>query len=151
MRKTTHFAFFVVLTLFFCSTLIAQKPQAPRGFEISLKQDETIKTVYKNNQRINSETGFPITVYGLKIPVTGSTPEDMAWNYLQEHGKTLGLNKKELDQLQHHATRTTNAGSVVRYRQHYENLPVNKSEVTISISPENKVVNVANSFSYKQR
>ncbi len=148
MKKITEFVC-LTFALLLCSTLMAQKPMPARNFEISLKKDETIKTVYKGNQRINVATGFPIADYGLAVPVTGNSPEEMAWNYLLQNGKTLGLGSKELPQLKHHVTRNTNAGSVVRYRQIYNNVPVNKSEVTLAISPESKVVYVMNSFSYK--
>jgi len=138
----------LLFALFFCSTIMAQKPNPAKGFEISLKADEKIETVYKNNQRINSTTGIPVAIYGLAVPVEGSSPEDMAWNYLLKDGKALGLHENNLSQLKHHGTRSTNAGTVVRYRQYYQDVPVNKGEITISISPENKVVYVANSFSY---
>ena len=67
-------------------------------------------------------------------------------HYLTHEAKKLGIPSNEIANLRHHATRTTNAGSVVRYRQYVGNYPVNKSEVTISISPQNKVVFVMNSF-----
>lgn len=150
-QKNTNRAIYftnLILALFLCSTAMAQKPNPTKNFEISLKADEKIEAVYKDNQRINVANGMPMAMYGLKIATKGSSPEDMAWNYLVENGKALGLSKTELKQLKHHATRSTNAGSVVRYRQFYNDIPVDRSEITISISPENKVVYVASSFSY---
>ncbi len=146
-NKTTYFTS-LMLALFLSSVAMAQKPNPTKSFEISLKADEQIETVYKDNQRINVANGMPIAMYGLNVATKGSSPEDRAWNYLLENGKALGLSKRELKQLQHHATRSTNAGTVVRYRQFYNDIPVNKSEITISISPQNKVVYVANNFSY---
>ncbi|OUR94741.1 hypothetical protein A9Q87_03665 [Flavobacteriales bacterium 34_180_T64] len=117
-----------------------------RSFEISLEADETISTEIKNNMRVNSETEQPVALYGLNFDVPAGSPESMAMYYLERQSKQLGIPEDDLQNLQHHATRTTDAGSVVRYRQYSGNYPVNKNEVTISISPQNKVVFVMNSY-----
>lgn len=130
----------------FSLQLMAQKPMEKRAFEISLEADEAIQTEIKNNKRINLATGQAVALYALNFEVPNGTPESMAQFYLQKEHQALGISKAELSNLQHHATRTTNAGSVVRYRQHINGIPVNKAEVTITISPQNKVVMVLNSF-----
>ncbi len=124
----------------------AQKPQAKQGFEISLEADEFIQTEIKNNGRFNLETGAPVALYGLNYEVPQGTPESMALYFINQEAKTLGISKEDILNLQHHATRTTNAGSVVRFRQYSGAYPVNKNEVTISISPQNKVVFIMNSY-----
>ncbi|SFN51560.1 Por secretion system C-terminal sorting domain-containing protein [Bizionia echini] len=125
---------------------MAQKPMEKRSIEISLEAEEYIPTEIKNNGRFNSETGVPVALYGLNYEVPQGSPESMALYYLDKESKTLGIPKEELQNLKHHATRTSNAGSVVRFRQYAGAYPVNKNEVTISISPQNKVVFVMNSF-----
>ena len=135
-----------LLALFFSLNIMAQKPMEKRAFEISLEADEAIQSVIKNNKRVNIKTGKPLALYGLNYEVPEGSPESMAMYYLEQESKTLGIPESELANLRHHATRTTDAGSVVRYRQYYGDYPVNKAEVTISISPENRVVYVMNSY-----
>ncbi|QRM88965.1 T9SS type A sorting domain-containing protein [Lacinutrix sp. WUR7] len=148
MEKITHYKFacFTWLAILFSLNMLAQKPVEKRSFEIRLEKDEAVQTVIKNNQRVNVETGVPVALYGLNYEVPQGSPESMALYYLEHESKTLGFSKEEIQNLKHHATRTTDAGSVVRFRQHADGYPVNKAEVTISISPENKVVYVMNSY-----
>jgi len=143
MPKTLLFSLVLLIAGQFA---FAQKPMAKQSFEISLEADEKIPSEIKNNGRFNVETGFPIALYGLNYEVPQGSPESMARYYLDKESKTLGISKDELQNLQHHATRTTNAGSVVRFRQYSGAYPINKNEVTISISPDNKVVFVMNSY-----
>ncbi len=148
MQKIIHYklAFFTGIAILFSLNILAQKPVEKRSFEIHLEKDEAIQTEIKNNQRVNKETGLPVALYGLNYEVPQGSPESMALYYLEHESKTLGISKDEIQNMKHHATRTTNAGSVVRFRQYLNGYPVNKAEVTITISPENKVVYVMNSF-----
>jgi PKD repeat protein len=136
----------LITVMLFGLNVMAQKPVAERAFEISLEADEKVDTEIKNNMSINLNTGYPMAIYGVNFNVPQGTPEEMAQYYLQHESKKLGIPVNELSNLHHHATRTTNVGSVVRYRQYSGNYPVNKAEVTISISPQNKVVFVMNSY-----
>lgn len=135
-----------IALFFFCAIAIAQKPNEKRTFEITLDADEQITTQVKGNMEINLNTGFPMAIYQVNFEVPQGTPEEMAQYYLQQNHLKLGIKANELANLKHHATRTSRAGSVVRYRQYSGDYPVNKAEVTISISPENKVVFVMNSY-----
>jgi len=136
----------LLIILLFSLNLVAQKPMAKRSFEISLEADEKINTEIKDNMRVDVQTGLPVALYGLNYEVPAGTPESMAMYYLEHESKKLGISANEIVNLRHHATRTTNAGSVVRYRQYSGEYPVNKAEVTISISPQNKVVYVMNTY-----
>ncbi|WP_165780050.1 T9SS type A sorting domain-containing protein [Hanstruepera neustonica] len=117
-----------------------------RSVELSLEVDEKIETEIRNSGRYNLASGFPVALYGLNYEVPQGSPESMAMYYLQHESKKLGIPNSELGNLRHHATRITDAGSVVRYRQYLGNYPVNKNEVTITISPENEVVYVMNTY-----
>lgn len=139
-------SFLLLAFILFSISAVAQKPKTKSSFEISLESDEKIDTEIKDNMSINLNTGFPMAIYQVNFEVPQGTPEEMAQYYLQRQFKTLGIPQNELSNLRHHATRTTNAGSVVRYRQFTGNYPVNRAEVTISISPQNKVVYVMNSY-----
>ncbi|MGB1307338.1 MAG: T9SS type A sorting domain-containing protein [Oceanihabitans sp.] len=144
--KKSYQLMFLVFLLAFSAQLMAQKPMEKRAFEISLEADEAIQSEIRDNKRIDLATGQAIAMYGLNYDVPQGTPEAMAMYYMQNEHRALGFSKEEISNLQHHATRSTNAGSVVRYRQHINGIPVNRAEVTISISPQNKVVMVMNSY-----
>lgn len=146
-RPKNH-SFYLITTvlLVFGQFLFAQKEMPKRSFEITLEADEKIETEIKPDGRFNKNTGNPIALYGLKYEVPQGTPESMAMYYIEHEAKKLGIPANEISNLRHHATRSTNAGHVVRYRQYSGNYPVNKNEVTITISPENKVVYVMNSY-----
>lgn len=144
--RTSNFFGVVVLILFFSHSLLAQKAMPKRSFEITLETDEKIETDIKTDGRFNKTTGKPIALYGLDFEVPQGTPESMAMYYIENEAKNLGIPANEIANLRHHATRSTNAGHVVRYRQYSGNYPVNRNEVTITISPENKVVFVMNSY-----
>ena len=132
--------------LFFSFSTLAQKPMQDRSFEISLEEDEKVVTVLKDNVRYDISTGTPVALYQLNMKVPKGSPESMAQYYLTKEYKSLGIPKSELQNLHHHATRTTLSGSVVRYRQFLNGFPVNKAEVTITISPKNVVVYVMSSY-----
>ncbi|MCX7551539.1 T9SS type A sorting domain-containing protein [Xanthomarina sp. F2636L] len=136
----------LLIALLFSMNLMAQKPMPVRDFEISLEADEKVTSEIKSNMRLNLETGLPIALYGLNYEVPQGTPETMAMYYITNESERFGIKKNEIVNLHHHATRTTNAGSVVRYRQYSGVYPVNKAELTITISPQNKVVYVMNSY-----
>lgn len=145
-KKCKNYLYFFSI-LFFChQATYAQKPMPQRSIEISLEDDEKIETETKLTGRYDLNTGLPVALYGLNFQVPQGSPESMAMYYLQHESKKLGIPTNELSNLRHHATRTTEAGSVVRYRQYLGEFPVNKNEVTITISPENKVVYVMNSY-----
>ncbi|WP_223034611.1 T9SS type A sorting domain-containing protein [Hanstruepera marina] len=153
MRKTTKnnfnyygFSLTALIILFFGQVLVAQKAMPERALEISLEADEKIETEIRANGRFNTNTGKPLSLYGLDFSVPQGTPESMAMYYIEREAKKLGVPTNEIPNLRYHATRSTNAGHVVRYRQYSGNYPVNKNEVTITISPENKVVYVMNSY-----
>lgn len=136
--------FVVFLILFASSLLRAQYAPDKQPFEI--QPDETIRAVQKANARINIETGYAIALYNVNQQMSGATPEETAFNYLQSNTNLFGLSYADLSDLVHHHTRTTNMGHVVRFRQVYQGLPVNKSELTVTIDHQNKVDFVMNSY-----
>ena len=132
--------------LLFSFGAIAQKSMPDRSFEINLEDDEKVITELKNNIRYDVKTGVPVALYQVNVTVPKGSPESMAQSYLTKEYRKLGIPKNEIQNLHHHATRTTASGSVVRYRQFLNGIPVNKAEVTITISPKNEVVYVMSSY-----
>ncbi len=138
---------YLLLSFFFMPILlVAQKPQAIHSLEIRHEVDERINAMDIENGRIDLETGHPISLYAIDYQLEKSSPEEMARQYLEQEARILGLQYPDLRDLELHAIRSTNAGDVVRFRQHYEGLPVNKAEVTVSIDPNSRVQMVLSTY-----
>ena len=133
-----------------CLTLYvsyAQKPVPVQEFEIRLTNTEEA-SYHKSNMRVSAETDFPLAIYNPAVPVTANEPEQMAREYLQNQQELLGLTDSDLENLQLHAIREGKAGTVVRLRQYWQGLPVNKAEITVTINPAREVSFVMNGFRY---
>jgi hypothetical protein len=95
---------------------------------------------------INVETGAPVALYRVDHAVRPGTPEEQTRDYLQAEAATLGLLQADLRDLVHHASRTTQAGTTVRMRQHRNGVPVYGGEVTVTLNNNNQVVFVTSSY-----
>lgn len=101
------------------------------------------------NLRIDNLTGRPAAVYQGTYRVKNADPETQAREYLTANGSLFGLTRVDISGLRLHAIRTNETGTVVRLRQTWNGLPVNKNaEITIHISRENIVDYVMNGFQY---
>lgn len=104
---------------------------------------------YQDNMRIDGRTGYPAAIYQGDYRVRNIGPENQAREYLSANRALLGLSKGDISALRLHAVRNDAAGTVVRLRQTWKGLPVNKNaEITIHISPDNIVDYVMNGFQY---
>jgi len=140
---------FILLILSLCFTaneLNAQKPQPVHDLEILHTEAEKINTQREGNRRIDLNTGVTRSHFAINQLLKVDTPEKMALNYLSSNMYLYGLQTPTMEDLVLHAVRTTDAGKVVRFRQHYEGYPVNKAEVTVSISPDNYVRMLQSSY-----
>lgn len=136
---------FVCLLLHTLHVGYAQKPRDIASFEIILPEIES--TTIVDNKRINDFNGMPVAIHNIGYVVQADDPEAMARQFLNENHEMLGITSENItNELRLHAVRESAAGTVVRFRQHYQGLAVNKSEITIAISPDYRVTNVANSF-----
>lgn len=153
MQKTTQtrnqlYTFLALFLLSFC--LNAQKPKEKNELEIVLPTDH-ISSYQEGNIRFNKSTGKPIAMYGLNVSVNEDTPLNMAIEFLNKTSKELGLDQNDIDNLKLHATRNSLSGTVVRLRQHINNIPVNKAEITVNINNNNEVTFVSNGFIYNAK
>jgi hypothetical protein len=104
---------------------------------------------YESNMRIDGRTGYPAAIYQGDYRVKNIGPENQAREYLTATRALLGLTKGDISGLRLHAVRTDATGTVVRLRQTWKGLPVNKNaEITIHISRDNIVDFVMNGFQY---
>ncbi|WP_452226540.1 T9SS type A sorting domain-containing protein [Lacinutrix cladophorae] len=143
--KSCYFWFLAVLLL--TTNVMAQKPTLKKNFEIDLPKLEQ-DYEFKDNIRVDKNTGFPIAIYGIAYALESNSPENMAKAYLLNFKETFGLNKEQIEQLKLHAVRTSVSGTTVRLRQYAYGLPVNSSEITININSKNEVTYVMNAFNY---
>lgn len=118
------------------------------SLEIKLQPDSD-DSYFEGKTRISAKTGYPTAIYRGTYNASGSTPETQARQYLNSEKSLFGLTDSDIEDLRLHAVRTDDAGTVVRLRQTWQGLQVNKNaEITIHISPMNVVDYVMNSFQY---
>ncbi len=107
---------------------------------------------FEGNKRILNRTGFPAAIYNGDFRVEAGHPETQARQYLDANRTLLGLSSDDIKNLNLHHIRTDDAGTVVRLRQMWKGLPVNKNaEITIHINRANVVDFVMNGFEYGVR
>ena len=136
-----------IIALFFLQMAMAQKPVPARDFEIKINTEES--STMRGNMRVSTESGFPLAVYFTDFVVNESTPEAMALQYLKANLNLFGLKQEDLANLKLHAVRKSEAGTTVRLRQFWKNLPVYGAEITITINPQRKVTFVMNGYRYQ--
>ena len=128
------------------SPLYAQKPVAARDFEFGQSNEELSRLT--DNQRVDAETGIPLAIYQSDFPLTASTAEEMAREYLLGQRAILGLSETEIAELEVYFVREGLASTTVRLRQQHQGIPVHQAEIAISISPQKTVSYVANKLAY---
>ncbi|MBI4547216.1 MAG: M36 family metallopeptidase [Ignavibacteriae bacterium] len=101
--------------------------------------------VYKTNARIEASTGIPRALYFQNEGPYQGTPEQMARQYLQKQSKTLRLNKSLRD-LKTERVQESPMGYHVTFQQTYENIPVYRSDIVVTIDRNNKVVFTVNNY-----
>lgn len=150
MQNSYNFIWAKAVYLLLCccmgaQLMYAQKPTEKRPFEVNSTITENPWKI-ENNVRYDLKTGLPVAIYTPDYRALGNTPEEKAMDYIRSHHEFLGLTKQEIMELKHHATRNGLATTVVRYRQQYKKLPVNKAELTITLDKNGSVLFVMNSF-----
>ena len=146
MRRHALFVLTLLLAglLLAPATLWAAKPPAPNPL---LSPEDAPEASYRlAKARISSETGAPRALYSLSYPVSASTPEDMARQYLAENFSQLKLASPLLADLRHFATKALPAGTTVRFRQTFQGIPVYGADMAITISPFNEISFVMSSY-----
>ena len=83
---------------------------------------------------------------GLKEQVSGTTPEERAWNFVMKNADQFKLKDRPANVLKHHFTYNTEEVSVVRYRQFYKDIPVDKNEIVVVMNGAGEVVQVTNNI-----
>ncbi len=142
--KNIYFATLILLSVLILSgSLLAQKQQQSRGIEIT--PDESEQFITHNNMRVNTGNGVPEAVYHLNYQVNPNSPEKMAEQFLRENYAMLHLQKDLID-LKFTGIRETPGGYHVHFTQYIGELPVEKSDVNVTINRNNKVVFLASGY-----
>jgi len=144
---------FRTIRLSVCATFIASlfaaqasavRPTEPTGLEVGIR--DAAPTREMGRTLVNLETGHPVALYRVDHAVRPAAPEDQARDYLQAEAATLGLVRANLEDLSHRTSRTTPAGTTVRYRQHVNGIAVYGGEVAVTLNNHNQVVFVTSSY-----
>ncbi len=143
-KFTCHLS--MLLLFFYCTFPKGYSQKAPQKHSFEIAPDESFRTHLVDNMNINMETGLPAAVYNANYQLQEDTPEEMAKQYLLANVPLYGLAFSDLSDLKHHATRTTEIGHTVRFRQQHQGLPVNKAEIAITIDNNNVVTFVMNNY-----
>ncbi|MFT6922886.1 MAG: hypothetical protein ACJA1C_001893 [Crocinitomicaceae bacterium] len=138
MTVKTLSASFLVLAISFTGTAQDTKNSGNSypNDEIPFYEKEGVKLSVKNNT--------PLLFAGLNDAVEGTTPEEMALDWIDNNKEVLKVT--DLSDLVAYSSRTGLSGSTVRLRQHSNGLPVYMSEIVVHISPNNKVTYVSNTL-----
>ena len=143
-RTTTLSICNILIASAFAGPASAAQPPEVTGLEIGIRG--AAPTQLHGRSLVNLETGAPVALYRVDHAVRPGTPKDQTRDYLRAEAATLGLLQADLRDLVHHASRTTQAGTTVRLRQHLNGVPVYGGEVTVTLNNHNQVVFVTSSY-----
>lgn len=112
--------------------------------ESGVYPNDEIPFYYKDGVKYAEKSNTPLIFAGIKDPVSGNTPSEMAKQWIEQHKTDLGF--VEESDLVVYSEKTSLAGSNVRLRQYYQGVPVYLSEIVVHISPRNEVTYVTNNY-----
>ncbi len=130
------------------SMLLAQKPMDSRDFEVKLGSYD--RSVYTSSMRIDEESNRPRTLYGLEYTskTSAGNPEAIARDFLLTNESLLSIGSSSVEALETYFVRSSQSGTTVRFHQYWQGIPVYKSDIAVTISPQEQVTFVTNDFSY---
>lgn len=142
MKKNYFRILNIIVLLLLPLVLLAQKPRQNMQFEIGVKSYP--KVISKDGIDLRENDNLPAGIYDINLEVTGGNPSEKAANYLRQNWELFGLTQSFEQSLSEPVIREGLSGTVVRFRQEFMGLEVDKNEFTIKINNEGKIVNVLN-------
>ena len=124
----------------------AQKPQAPHPFEIKLEGEEPF--YMRDDMRMSQWTGKPLALYNLRERARSTDPETAARLFLKDRREMLGFADANLSDLVLRNSRTSLAGTTLRFTQWYQGVQIYNTETVLNISPDGYITFVL--IGYKQ-
>ncbi len=133
----------LLLTVFSGVLCLAANAQNTKNTNTTYPNDE-IPFLVIDGVKTNAKTNTPLLFVGLKDVVTGSSPAEMALNWVSQNKERLKLNPlfDVMVYFEHHGA----AGHTIRLQQELQGVPVYKSEIVVHISPNNEVTYVTNTY-----
>ncbi len=89
--------------------------------------------------------GIVRAMYNIRTRATGTTPEEIARNFLQTNGDAFHISNTTMS-LRAGAVQTIPGGSHVRFTQTLDDVPVFRGDVVVSINTTGQVTMVVNNF-----
>ena len=120
--------------------------QAPPDRPATLDTRRVEPTMARGLQRIGIESGVPRALYDVAYAVAEDTPEAMARQYLRENVDRLRLVDPLLGDLTHRVTRQGLAGTVVRFEQRVQGVPVLAPDLAVTINRSHRVTFVTSGY-----
>jgi Zn-dependent metalloprotease len=103
------------------------------------------KSLYFKDDLVKIKTNsFQSLLSNINDKTNGSSAEKMAFNWISKNKEKLGV--KSTNDLEKVHERKSISGFTLRFQQNYKNLPVFKSQITVHISPSNRVTYVDNLY-----
>lgn len=96
--------------------------------------------------RMSRWSGKALAMYNLRERVQSTDPETAARLFLEANREILGLTDETLSDLSLRHSRTSLAGTTLRFAQAFHGVPVYDSEITLNISPDGYITFVMNGY-----
>lgn len=125
---------FPILFCLFTFSLVGQKAKPLTGLEVYYETEFNKGNPSLGLSIINSKS-----IYGIDIKLQSDIPSKMAEEFISSHAHMLGIQNKNALSIRHSNTRTSDIGHVVRHKQYYKDIRVKDTEITTTISPNNRV------------
>lgn len=134
----------IALLLLVSTTISGQiSDEEIRKFEVGTKYE--IETYAENGVLKRKADNAIVQRLNINQKVQGKTPEEMALNYIKSIWSELKFTSAFDQNLVLQKVNKMNSGSVVRYRQYYEGIRVDRNEIVIKINNQNLVRSLQNS------
>jgi hypothetical protein len=125
-------------------TASAQKPTQARDFEI--RPDETEQFEWSDNKKFSVEKGIPVQISGLNDSVFGKTADEKAFNWIVNNRELMKLRNDQGGDLKMDFSRSGPSGSVYRFQQYLDDIPVYQSQIVVKVAKSDRVTSVISSY-----
>ncbi|PCI96297.1 MAG: hypothetical protein COB15_10890, partial [Flavobacteriales bacterium] len=106
--------------------------------------NDEIAYYYKDGVKMSKKNNTPLLLTNINDKVTGNTPSEMAFNWIEKNQQLLKI-KKTTD-LKVNFKRSSLSGHNIRLQQYLNNIPVDKAQILVHISNTKMVTYIGNTF-----
>jgi len=121
----------------------AAKPRPPSALEIPFESAAPVRLA--GDRAVDAATGRPVALYRPRFQTDPGTPEEMARQYLRHAASALRIDS-DFSDLEITAVRTGPSGTVVRFRQQVEGIPVYGPDLAVKLDRDGRVTHVASGY-----